>query len=186
MRKCSRCGVEKPLAEYYPKRRKYAQDGWNSICISCAKEKASEWAKKNKKRRRATAKNWWLNNKQLHAQSVKKWTNKNRHRVNAKLVERRRLNGVAKPAWANDFFIDEIYDLARIRTAVTGFAWHVDHIVPLKHPLVCGLHCEANLRVIPAFENRSKGNHYWPDMPADLTIPQESVYPQPRFKATTA
>ena len=75
-----------------------------------------------------------------------------------------KLNAV--PAWANHFFIEEIYDLARRRTAATGFEWHVDHIVPLQHPLVCGLHCEQNLQVIPATVNYSKGNRTWPDMPS--------------------
>lgn len=69
------------------------------------------------------------------------------------------------PAWANKFFIEEIYELARRRTEITGFPWHVDHIVPLKSELVCGLHVQSNLRVIPAVENHKKKNYFWPDMP---------------------
>lgn len=41
---------------------------------------------------------------------------------------------------------------------------HVDHIVPLQSNWVCGLHCEANLRVIPGAENESKRNFWWPQM----------------------
>jgi hypothetical protein len=70
----------------------------------------------------------------------------------------------ATPAWASEFFIGEIYDLAKLRTKATGFEWHVDHTVPLKNDRVCGLHCEANLRVIPATRNIKKNNRYWPDM----------------------
>jgi hypothetical protein len=60
----------------------------------------------------------------------------------------------------------EACHVARLREEVTGQKWEVDHIVPLQSPLVCGLHNEFNLRVITRFENRSKNNRHWPDMPA--------------------
>jgi hypothetical protein len=80
-------------------------------------------------------------------------------------AKRRAAKRGATPTWANSFFISEAYRLARLRSRLMGYGWEVDHIVPLRHQLVCGLHIETNLQVIPAFANSSKGNRHWPDMP---------------------
>jgi Uri superfamily endonuclease len=69
--------------------------------------------------------------------------------------------------WADSSNMDEKYLLAKHLSEQTGAQWHVDHIVPLFSSLVCGLHCEANMQVIPAEENISKSNRVWPDMPKE-------------------
>jgi len=65
-----------------------------------------------------------------------------------------------QPLWADKTKIKEIYLLAKTLTEQTGIKHHVDHIVPLRHPLVCGLHTDTNLRVITAFENVQKSNDF--------------------------
>lgn len=70
----------------------------------------------------------------------------------------------ATPDWANFEEIQEAYKECR-ELRDRGHDYEVDHIVPLNHPYVCGLHVGHNLRVIPATENRRISNHTWPDMP---------------------
>lgn len=45
-------------------------------------------------------------------------------------------------------------------TEATGIEHHVDHIHPLVHPLICGLHVPANLQVITGSENVQKSNRF--------------------------
>lgn len=108
-------------------------------------------------------------NKEKLSRYFSDYRKRNRIAIRAKVARYRAACLLATPKWANHFFIEEIYDLAMRRTAMTGFDWHVDHIVPLQSKSVCGLHVEHNLQVIPAALNFSKGNHRWPDMSERMT-----------------
>jgi hypothetical protein len=92
--------------------------------------------------------------------SVANWRKKNIPHRNAYSATRQAEKIKATPAWANRFFIGEAYDLADRRKEMTGIDWHVDHIVPLRSKVVCGLHVETNLRVIPALHNMQKHNKF--------------------------
>lgn len=73
----------------------------------------------------------------------------------------------ARPSWVNPSDLSWFWQESKRVTAETGVQHSVDHIVPLRHPLVCGLHVPANLRIIPLKENQMKSNNVWPDMPFD-------------------
>lgn len=77
-----------------------------------------------------------------------------------KLWSRREIHRLTKPSWANETAIKDVYRAAKLLTELTGVVYHVDHIIPIKHPLVCGLHVENNLRAIPANENMQKSNSF--------------------------
>jgi hypothetical protein len=74
-------------------------------------------------------------------------------------VQRKSQKLKATPIWADLKEIRGLYIEAQQKKM------HVDHIVPLRSKLVCGLHCAANLRLLSSEENHVKGNRYWPDMP---------------------
>ena len=66
----------------------------------------------------------------------------------------------ATPPWANLSAMNAVYAEAKRLQAADGVARHVDHDIPLKHPLVCGLHVENNLRILSAAQNMAKHNAF--------------------------
>lgn len=78
---------------------------------------------------------------------------------------RRESEARATPPWADRKAIRDKYKSRDFMKELTGELYEVDHIIPLLHPLVCGLHIAANMQVLHWKENAEKGNLYWPDMP---------------------
>lgn len=175
---CKGCGTEKALGQFYPNKSMFS--GCENTCIACKVERAVDWKNKNPERARehvrkcnkahpqrarAASKKY----KKVHPEKVRVtsaiWSKAHPAQNNARNSRHRAEKLKATPAWANAFFIAEAYDLAQRRTKATGITWHVDHIVPLRSKLVCGLHVENNLQLLPAAENSSKGNRHWPNMP---------------------
>ena len=76
----------------------------------------------------------------------------------ARSKQRKDIEKLATPKWQCRAELKKIYEEAKVRTITTKVPHHVDHIIPLKHKAVCGLHVTANLRVVPAIENMSKSN----------------------------
>jgi hypothetical protein len=74
--------------------------------------------------------------------------------------DRHAVHKKACPDWANKHAIKKIYDTAKDLTANTGITYEVDHIIPVRHQLVCGLHVEYNLQILPKNENRVKSNNF--------------------------
>lgn len=150
----------------------------NATCVQCQRERIDRWGKsaegraslrRRKQRHKAkaaeTARLYRAKNRERIAGYNRRYHSENRHWFLSyyRDYNNRRKAAIirATPDWADADAIALVYRAA----AAMGAQYHVDHIVPLRSKIVCGLHVESNLRVIPGRENTSKGNRSWPDMP---------------------
>lgn len=70
----------------------------------------------------------------------------------------------ATPAWTTPAELRRWERAVREAQMQTRVRMSLGHLVPLQHPLVCGLHCPANFCIETLEYNMRKGNRYWPDM----------------------
>jgi len=126
---------------------------------------SAAYRERHPERRKDAALRYARENGEKQKASAKVWRDRNRAKLAAKSAARRAIKARATPAWAIDEDIKRLYEEAQRISRETGIEHHVDHIVPLKSKLVCGLHCEANLQILRGSENLSKCNRHWPDMP---------------------
>jgi 5-methylcytosine-specific restriction endonuclease McrA len=145
------------MREYFAKR--YAANPLDQ------KMRSAKWYAAHAERERAKGKVKHQRTRVARNARIAQWKLTNRATSNSYEARRRATKFNATPVWANDFFIKEAYALARLRTKIFGFKWHVDHIVPLNSGTVCGLHVEHNLQVIPGASNLVKSNRFWPHQP---------------------
>jgi hypothetical protein len=160
------------------------------VCLDCLR---NEWEEGNKKRAayfaaynkseagQAAKQRYYEANKELVKEKAsarsedskqryrKKWAEENVVVLRAFTKARRRKHRLATPNWltaAQFKDIRAIYEHAILLSKTTGEAYAVDHIIPLQHEAVCGLHVPWNLRVITRVENAKKSNR----------IPEEDFY----------
>lgn len=128
----------------------------SGYCYECSKNKSREiyttyykqYAKENKEKIKKICTRYQKNNK---------------GKVNARTAARHAAKMQRTPKWLNKddkWIMQEIYDLAVLRTQATKLDWHVDHIIPMQGDTVSGLHCPENLQIILAKENCSKSNRW--------------------------
>lgn len=141
---------------------------------------ARAWYERNKESVKARVKAWGAanpeqvkaakaKNKLTRKDTVKAEYERNKADYFARAASRRVTVKQATPQWADKSAISEMYVIAgKLNSFFTKPLVHVDHIVPLNNPLVCGLHTDANLQILSAKANLSKRNRHWPDMPKPL------------------
>jgi hypothetical protein len=127
------------------------------------KQQQQKYQHKNRDHIREVSKQWRNNNKQHVNQYARQYQKLNRPYYNAKQAAYRAQKRLATPGWCEHNAIILLYRESRQISQTTGVSHHVDHIVPLVHPKVCGLHCLANLRIITEYDNKTKNNKFTVD-----------------------
>lgn len=122
-----------------------------------ALKRAKQYTEENKeyiKQRRAE---YYLHNREKIIIKIRDYEYNNREKVKLwKRVSRakRRCNQKkATPFWAELDKIKKFYE-----ECPKGY--HVDHIVPVQNPYVCGLHVLSNLQYLTKLENEQKSNKF--------------------------
>lgn len=173
--KCKSC-VSEYNREYRRRNRKKfhtAQLKYRETHRKQARQRTAQWVVDNPERKRENDKRYYEQNRERELAKSKKRHKKNRkancerskqwrldnpNRVAAQTAARRAVKKQAIPVWADTKQIETFYAEAKRLTEETGVSHQVDHIVPLNNDMVCGLHCEDNLRIITAEENNTKKN----------------------------
>lgn len=138
---------KRQTSEYKTKRKKWREAG---------KEKSQEYSKEYNSRPEVIEK------RRLYDKERNKKPNRKLKRRYYSSQRKRRVKE-ATPKWLGKLdkkelkrFYDEAYELIQN----TGEDHHVDHIVPLKGELVCGLNVPWNLQVLKWDDNLKKSNKF--------------------------
>lgn len=158
MRICSKCGLEKPQKRCRPCYNKKQRDRYSTD--KAKKANAAAYARLTAEQKRQRLDKAIENRrKKLAAYRTRrrKWYRKNREKEIARQNELKARRRLAQYRSLKIFGASQdILDF--YENCPTGMT--VDHIIPLIHPDVSGLHVLWNLQYLSSSENSKKGNSF--------------------------
>ena len=170
MKKCSGCKQHMERSAF--SRNKSTKDGLQSTCKECQAKhyvknkdviapRNREWHRSNKERERLSKQQYYKENREAILAKNKAWHEANPDKHRQRISRRRAAMKRCQPSWADEERIGTVYAIAKwLEEVVPGQKYHVDHVIPIQHSLVCGLHVHENLAVLRAEENLSKQNKF--------------------------
>lgn len=146
---CASCCVAKPLGAFAV--RAASSDGRASSCKACINlRNRAKYAIDPSIRALAVARAGAVKARRSQAEPG--------YRRALVLWQSTKRRGTKIPPWVQ---IKDFVPLCR-KAERLGSEYEIDHIIPLNHPLVCGLHVPANIRVVLRKTNRRKGRYFAP------------------------
>ena len=137
LKRCKQCEKELELSNFYCDyilRKKTGTYGYKAICKECF--------------------NLQPHSKEVRDKASSKWRLSNKDKDCLRVNLRRKRVKQATPAYITK------QDLLPFYTEALEKNLTVDHIIPLTHPLVCGLNVPWNLQLLTISENSSKKNKF--------------------------
>lgn len=120
-----------------------------------------EYESKNPEKKLARSRDYYLKN-QEKIKIYRDFWNKQNSALKLYYTRKRQANKLnATPNWLTSEQLKEIeryYEIAKVLSLLMSVSLEVDHIIPLQGKNVRGLHVPWNLQILPASENRKKGN----------------------------
>ena len=108
----------------------------NATCVECAKETMVKWRKDNRE-----------NYNDYHSEYGPRW-------------RKRRILEKATPVWANLGVIQNVREECERMSTSMRIKFVMDHAVPLRSRVVCGLHVPETLEIVSESFNDLKGNKF--------------------------
>lgn len=135
---------------------------YNAAWVRAHPERRRELDRKsyaaNRQQRRAVARTRYDPAK--NSAQCARWREENPGKALALSKKRKAAKAKRTPPWADLEKIEQVYEEAKVMTAMMGEPWHVDHVIPLRGKLVSGLHVHNNLQLLPGIENVKKRNNF--------------------------
>lgn len=141
-------------------KHKGMKDGHLNKCSSCVLLSVQAWRKDNPNARKEEhARKRVREGKQTQQEYISKLKQnaKGRKVVSLEYAHKRRLQTERYvPSELDELVFKEAVNVRDRRKELTGFDWHIDHIVPINSKAACGLHNAFNLQIVPAQWNVRK------------------------------
>lgn len=145
---CSRCGSAKPITDFSV--RAASKDGFTAACSRCLRDakQIAYWSdpaeRKAASRRAVESKAARFAFDPAYKRAFNLW---------GSTAKRTKI-----PSWVK---IVDFLPICREALA-RGRGWEIDHVIPINHPKVCGLHVPQNVQLLLREANSSKANHWEP------------------------